>query len=64
MKFFLDSANLSEIKEASEEQTIFSKATDKLKDAFKSLKGGVKIVINSFNFRFFANYIFRVFEFL
>jgi len=37
-----------EIKEASEEQTIFSKATDKLKDAFKSLKGGVKIVINSF----------------
>ena len=37
-----------EIKEASEEQTIFSKATDKLKDSFKSLKGGVKIVINSF----------------
>lgn len=37
-----------EIKEASEEQTIFSKATNKLKDAFKSLKGGVKIVINSF----------------
>jgi hypothetical protein len=37
-----------EIKEASEEQTIFSKATDKLKDAFKSLKGGVKVVINSF----------------
>ena len=37
-----------EIKEASDEQTIFSKATDKLKDAFKSLKGGVKIVINSF----------------
>ncbi len=37
-----------EIKAAADEQTIFSKATDKLKDAFKSLKGGVKIVINSF----------------
>ena len=36
------------IKEASEEQTIFSKATDKVKEAFKGLKGGVKTVINSF----------------
>ena len=37
-----------EIKEASDEQTIFSKATDKVKEAFKGLKGGVKTVINSF----------------
>lgn len=37
-----------EIKEATEEQTLFSKATTKVKDAFKTLKGGVKTVINTF----------------
>ncbi len=37
-----------EIKEATDEQTLFSKATTKVKDAFNTLKGGVKTVINTF----------------
>ena len=37
-----------EIKEAKKEQTLFSAATDKVKKAFRGLKGGVKQVITTF----------------
>ncbi len=37
-----------EIKEAKKEQTLFSDATDKVKKAFRGLKGGVKQVITTF----------------